>query len=86
MKLKKLLPLLDGLNKCKIFLAEEEKEEPIFEGYISDVPWTLLDYRLDFSDEEPVSVWYEPELKSEIKVIVPYFNIWITGEENNEAL
>ena len=84
MKLKKLLPLLDGLNRCKIFVVGEE-EPPIFEGYISDVPWTLLNYKLDFSnDEEPVSVWYEQGPKNEI--MFPYFNIWITEEENNEVL
>ena len=83
MKLKKLLPLLDGLNRCKIFLPEEEK--PIFEGYVSDVPWTLTDCKLDFSDgEEPVSVWYEQGPKNEI--VFPYFNICIIEEENNETL
>lgn len=82
MKLKKVLPLLDSLNKCKIFLAEDsEDEEPIFEGYISDVPWTLLNCQLyaDASEDlSSISVWYMNGKKE--GTIVPYFNIWITGE------
>ena len=81
MKLGKILPLLDGMNKCKIFLAEDN-EESIFEGYISDVPWTLLNYRLfaDASDDlSSISVWYMNGPKEEM--IIPYFNIWITGEK-----
>ena len=81
MKLGKILPLLDGMNKCKIFLAEDS-EESIFEGYISDIPWTLLNYRLfaDASDDlSSISVWYMNGPKEEM--IIPYFNIWITGEK-----
>lgn len=80
MKLKKALPLFDGMDKCKIFLAEND-EEPIFEGYISDVPWTLLNYKLyaDASDDlSSISVWYMNGPKED--TIIPYFNIWITGE------
>jgi hypothetical protein len=71
MKLKKVLPLLDDLSHCKVFLAETE--ELIFEGRIADVPWRLLECQL-FSDK--VGVWHN---ESEENGIIAYFNIWIIG-------
>lgn len=47
MKLKKIIEYLDTLQYCKVFIAEDGEEEPIFEGGIIDIPWSLLDYYLD---------------------------------------
>jgi hypothetical protein len=71
MKLKKILPLLDDLSPCKVFLAETE--ELIFEGRIADVPWRLLECQL-FSDK--IGVWHK---ESGEDGIIAYFNIWIIG-------
>ena len=72
MKLIKILPLLDDLRHCKIFL--EETEELVFEGRIADVPWTLLDFQLF----DKVGVWHD---ESKEDATIAYFNIWITGEK-----
>ena len=72
MKLIKVLPLLDDLRHCKIFL--EETEELVFEGRIADVPWTLLDFQLF----DKVSVWHNEAGED---ATIAYFNIWITGEK-----
>ena len=72
MKLMKVLPLLDDVRHCKIFLAETE--ELVFEGRIADVPWTLIDFHI-FNDK--IGVWHN---ESGEDATIAYFNIWITGE------
>jgi hypothetical protein len=49
MKLKKILPYLDGLCNTIVYvvnLKHPEDEEPVFEGLVMDIPWYLIEYHL----------------------------------------
>lgn len=45
-KLKKILPLFEGGLHVEIYAIDEDEETPIFEGYIYETPWYLLNYYL----------------------------------------
>ena len=47
MKLKKLLKHIGFLQKVQIIDYCDGKEEILFEGYATDVPWTYADMYLD---------------------------------------
>lgn len=56
MKLKKLLDVLDPMCKIVIWsmdssVDEDEDDEPLFKGYIADVPYSLVKYPI-FVDNE----------------------------------
>lgn len=68
MKLKKLLPYLDALTKIRIFQnigneSYEPKWDIVFEGYVMDIPWSLINYRL-----------IEAENNEDSEAICPYID------------
>ena len=50
MKLKKLLKHISFLQKVQIIDYCDGKEEILFEGYATDVPWECADMYLDTDD------------------------------------
>ena len=62
MKLKKILPYIEKHINCRIFLVcgddEDMDNTPVFEGFVDNIPWTLLNYKLieaeDNEDSEAI--------------------------------
>lgn len=60
MKLKNILPYIEKYINCRIFLVvgDEEDDTPVFEGFVDNIPWTLLNYKLieaeDNEDSEAI--------------------------------
>lgn len=44
MKLKDFIPLIDWLSH--VVLWTEDSEEPVFDGYVMDMPWIFLDMKI----------------------------------------
>lgn len=48
MKLKKLLKLFDPFcTNITVWKSEDDENEPAFQGYLSDLPYWLLDTEID---------------------------------------
>lgn len=45
-KLKKILPLFEVGLRVEVYAIDEDEDTPIFEGYLYDIPWHLLNYYL----------------------------------------
>ena len=58
MKLKNWIKQVDSLSKVKIWGFDEEI--PLFEGWIDEIPWTIVDYkigRMNTADtDEPIYI------------------------------
>lgn len=73
MKLKNWIKQVDGLSKVIIWGIDEEI--PLFEGWINEIPWTIVDYkigRMNTEDtDEPIYISiYTNEHKATIPLIV----------------
>ena len=44
MKLKNWIKYIDGLNDVIIWGVDDK--EPIFEGCVCEIPWTIVDYKI----------------------------------------
>lgn len=63
MKLEKIIRLIDPLDRIILWSAEDiemaeragDEPEPIYDGYIMDMPWYLLDFKIGrpAGDDEP---------------------------------
>ena len=57
MKLKNWIKQIDSLSKVKIW---GDEEIPLFEGWINEIPWTIVDYkigRINTADtDEPIYI------------------------------
>lgn len=55
MTLKKWIKYVDGLEN--VIIWGKDDSEPLFEGSIFNIPWTLMNYKIgntDNSSEEPI--------------------------------
>lgn len=68
-----------GGMQCIIWFAEDEDEEPVYQGHITDIPICLIDYKLASKrtlkknniNAAPISfVWVEDGHKPAIKFIL----------------
>ena len=50
MKLKDVIKYFDMLIEVRIWL-EGEDDEPVFKGFLMNIPWYFIEYELDASDE-----------------------------------
>jgi hypothetical protein len=49
MQLKDIIRLFDPLSYIRIY--DKEEEDSIYEGFVLDIPWYLLNYYVIFSDD-----------------------------------
>jgi hypothetical protein len=78
MKLKKIINYLDKRSFCKIWINDEE--DPVYEGYIMDIPWYLLDYPLcNDSNGEAIGAVYDKDATNSNHR--SYFAIFLLEEE-----
>ena len=73
MKLKNWIKKVDSLSKVKIWGFDEET--PLFKGWINEIPWTIVDYkigRMNTADtDEPIYIsTYTNENGATIPLIV----------------
>lgn len=48
MKLKKLLKLFDPFStNITVWMLEDDENDPVFQGYLSDLPYWLLDTKIN---------------------------------------
>lgn len=50
MKLKNWIKYVDGLNDVIIWGVDDK--EPIFEGSVFEIPWTIVDYKIGRTNPE----------------------------------
>lgn len=68
-KLKELENIIDGCTKVRIWTQNDDDDTPSFEGYFMDIPWRLMDCRVDMSrQEEPIWITIE---KNQHDVYIP---------------
>lgn len=59
-KFKKVIRSLNQLSYCKIYTTEDE--DPVFSGYVMDIPWYFLDFYLDnpkHGDYQAIGSFYD---------------------------
>lgn len=71
MKMKKFIKLVDFLTTIRIF-TPDDGDEPEWEGYLLEMPWYYLDYKIGRpagDDEEPIYIYYDEDKRHNIMVI-----------------
>lgn len=51
MKLNDVIRLFEPFIDVKIWIKEDEENEPAFEGSLIDIPWIYLDMYIDVNDK-----------------------------------
>ncbi len=60
-----------------VIIYSGDDSEPLFKGGAHDVPWTLVNYELDNSEDGAIFTYHET---NEHGVIIPYVIIYIIEE------
>jgi hypothetical protein len=72
MEMKKLVKVLDPLTEIKIFTPDSGQEDAEWEGYLLDMPWYYLYYKVARPKgdiEEPIYIYHDSHTDKAIMVI-----------------
>ncbi len=78
MKLKNVIKYLDKSSHCKIWINDEQ--DPVYEGLVWKVPWTLLDDPLN-NDDDGEAIWATYDEKESNPNYRSYFAIYLLEED-----
>ena len=54
MKLKKWLKYIDPIGIDVVIFTSDNEENPEYEGDIFNIPWQLVEFKIDDSKDEPI--------------------------------